>query len=152
LTKAIEKIMAEDNGKSLWKRITELKVENSYLKASAVESAETIDMLLNSVYSGIEDYDLLQEGNKSLLAECDEMRYHCEDLESALVRVCSSAVKDIAALESRIRSVMAYSMEVAATGKKRLSDFEGELIGDLAELCTLYECSIQSRRFVLADA
>jgi hypothetical protein len=116
--KAIEKIMAEDNGKSLWKRITELKVENSYLKASAVESAETIDMLLNSVYSGIEDYDLLQEGNKSLLAECDEMRYHCEDLESALVRVCSSAVKDIAALESRIRSVVAYSMEVAATCKK----------------------------------
>jgi hypothetical protein len=51
--------MAEDIRESLWKRIVELEVENSNLKTTAVESVETIDMLHSSMYSGIQDYNLL---------------------------------------------------------------------------------------------
>jgi chromosome segregation ATPase len=142
--KAVEKIMSEDSRESLQKHIAELEAEKSCLKASATESAETINMLQRSVNSGIEDYNLLQEGNKSLLAEHDELRYRSEDLESELARVRSSAAEDIIALKSRIRSAEAHNMEVAAVSEKHLSDFKGELIEDLVGLHTLYECSIQS--------
>jgi hypothetical protein len=64
--KTVEKIMAEDSGKLFRKCIAELEVDNSHLKTTTVESAETIDTLQ-------EDYNLLQEGNKSLSAERDEL-------------------------------------------------------------------------------
>jgi septal ring factor EnvC (AmiA/AmiB activator) len=57
--KTVEKIMAEDSRESLQKRIAELEVDNSHLKTAVAESADTLQ----------EDYNLLQEGNKSLLAE-----------------------------------------------------------------------------------
>jgi hypothetical protein len=109
-----------------------------------VESAKTIDTLQRFVYSRIEDYNLLQEDNNSLLAECDDLCYRYEDLEFELAKVHSSAAEDIAALESRIRSTEAHNMEAAATNKKCLSDFEGELIEDLPGLRALYERNIQS--------
>jgi hypothetical protein len=109
-----------------------------------VESAETIITLQRFVYPGIEDYNLLQVDNNSLLAKCDELCYRYEDLEYKLVKVCSSAAEDIAALESRIRSTEAHSVEVAAAGEKRLIEFEGELIKDLPGLRKLYEHNIQS--------
>jgi hypothetical protein len=96
------------------------------------------------VNSRIEDYNLLQEGNKNLLAKCDELRYHSKDMDSELARVRSSVAEDIAALESRIRFAEAHSMEVATVGEKCLSNFDGELIEDLAGMCALYECNIQS--------
>jgi hypothetical protein len=65
-------------------------------------------------------------------------------MDSELARVRSSIVEDIAALESRIRFAEAHSMEVAAVGEKCLSNFDGELIEDLAGMCALYECNIQS--------
>jgi hypothetical protein len=55
-------------------------------------------------------------------------------LESELAKVRSSTAEDIAALESRIRTTEAHSVEVATDGKKHLSDFEGELIKDLPGL------------------
>jgi hypothetical protein len=96
------------------------------------------------MYSGIKDYNLLQEGNKSLLAEHSELRYCCEDLESELAKVHSSVVEDVAALESRIRSAKAHSVEIATAGEKRLSDFEGELVKAVAGPCAFYERNIQS--------
>jgi hypothetical protein len=56
-------------------------------------------------------------GNKSLLAERDELHYRSEELESKLAKVCSSVVEDITALESRIRSAEANSVEVVVVGK-----------------------------------
>jgi hypothetical protein len=70
--------------------------------------------------------------------------YRYEDLEFELAKVRSSATEDITALESRIRSTEAHSMEVAAASKKRLSDFEGEHLEDLPGLRALYERNIQS--------
>jgi hypothetical protein len=142
--KVIEKIMAKDSRGSLRKCIAEIEEENSHLKASTVESAETIDTLQHSMNSKIEDYNLLQEGNKNLLAKCDELRYHSKDMDSELARVRSSVAEDIAALESRIRFAEAHSVEVAAVGEKCLSNFDGELIEDLAGMRALYECNIQS--------
>jgi BMFP domain-containing protein YqiC len=124
LTKAVERIITEDSWESLRKRIVELEAENSWLKAATAESYETIDMLQRSVYAGIEDYNLLQEGNKSLLTEHNELHYHPEGLESVLAKVRSSAAEDIAALEARIRSAEAHSVDVAATSEKCLRDFD----------------------------
>jgi regulator of replication initiation timing len=53
--KAIEKFIIEDNGETLRKQVAELELENSNLKATIVESAE--------------EYEVLQLGNASLLAE-----------------------------------------------------------------------------------
>jgi hypothetical protein len=80
-----------------------------------VESAEMIGMLQRSVDAGIEVYNLLMEGNKSLLAERDEFRYLSNDLETELA---SSAEKSVADLEARIKSAEAHNVDVAATSEK----------------------------------
>jgi hypothetical protein len=54
------------------------------------------------------------------------------------VKVCSSAAEDIAALEYRIKSVKAHSVDVATADENCFRDFESELIKDLAGLRTLY--------------
>jgi hypothetical protein len=84
-----------------------------------VESAEMIGMLQRSVDAGIEVYNLLMEGNKSLLAERDEFRYLSNDLETELA---SSAEKSVADLEARIKSAETHNVDVAATSEKRLRD------------------------------
>jgi hypothetical protein len=66
LTTAAKTIINEDSGASLGKHIAKLKAEKNTLQCA--------------VENGIEDYDLLLEGNKSLLAERDDFHYHCEDL------------------------------------------------------------------------
>jgi hypothetical protein len=55
-------------------------------------------MLQRSVDAGIEDYNLLMEGNKSLLVERDEFHYRCEDLKVELARDHSDAKKNITSL------------------------------------------------------
>jgi hypothetical protein len=80
LTKVAETIITEDSGSSLYKRIIELEAENSQLKAVTTESTEAISTLRGTVNARIKDYVLLLDGNKSLVAECDDFRYHCEDL------------------------------------------------------------------------
>jgi hypothetical protein len=124
LTKALETIIAEDNGASLCQRIAELEAEK--------------DTLQCAVDNGIEDYDMLLEGNKSLLAEHDDIRFYCEDLQAELAEVCSDAKKQIADLEAKVESAETDSINVAAAGERRLKNFEDELIRDLAELCVLY--------------
>jgi hypothetical protein len=44
----------------------ELEADNSQLEAIAAESTEAISMLHGTVNAGIEDYELLMDGNKSL--------------------------------------------------------------------------------------
>jgi hypothetical protein len=63
---ATEAIITEDSRASLHERIAELKAEKSMLQC-------TVD-------NGIEDSGMLMEGNKSLLAECDDLCYRCEDM------------------------------------------------------------------------
>jgi hypothetical protein len=60
LTKATEKIIIEDSEETLRKHVVELESENSKLKATVTESTE---------------YEVLQLGNASLLAERNELRY-----------------------------------------------------------------------------
>jgi hypothetical protein len=93
-------------------------MENSRLRATVEEPTGTIAMLQRSVFAGIEDYDLLMEGNKSLMAARDEFRYRCEDLKVELARVGSDAEKNIADLEARLKSAEAHSVDVAAAGEK----------------------------------
>jgi hypothetical protein len=124
LTKAAETINAEDSGASLRKHIAELKAEKNTLQ-------HTVD-------NGIEDYDLLLEGNKSFLAERDNLRFRCEDLQAELAEVSSDTKKQIADLEVKVKSAEAHSVDVAAFGERHLKDFEDELIRDLAELRALY--------------
>jgi hypothetical protein len=80
------------------------------------------------VDNGVEDYILLLEGNKSLLAERNDFHYRCEDLKAELTEVHSDAQKRTADLEVRAKAAEAHSINVAATGEKRLRDFEGGLI------------------------
>jgi uncharacterized protein YacL (UPF0231 family) len=116
LTKTVENIIIEDSGEPLRKCIAELEVENSQLKATGVESAKTITTLQRSVDARVEDYNLWMEGNKSLLAEHNELRYHSDDLESDLAKVRSSA-ESITGLEAKIRSAEAHSVDLATAGE-----------------------------------
>jgi hypothetical protein len=59
--------------------------------------------------AGIEDYEQLQEGHKSFLAECNELRYCSEDMESELAKVLFGAAEGIIALEASARSAEAQS-------------------------------------------
>jgi hypothetical protein len=122
----------------------ELEADNSQLEAIAAESTEAISMLHGTVNAGIEDYELLMDGNKSLLAECDDFRYHSEDLQAELAEVCSDAKKIIAILESKVKSTDGHSDDVAAAGEKRLRDFKGGLVRDLEELGELYVRNAQT--------
>jgi hypothetical protein len=51
-------------------RTVELKVDKSRMQCA-------VDI-------GIKDYNLLMEGNKSLLAECNDFQYRCQDLQVEL--------------------------------------------------------------------
>jgi hypothetical protein len=93
------------------------------LQGSVDSSAETITTLERTVAMGVEDYDLLMEGNKSLLAECDVLHERSENLDFELMKARASAAEDIAALEARVKSAEARIMDVTAAGKKCLSDF-----------------------------
>jgi hypothetical protein len=130
LTKDAETIITEDSGASLRQRIAELEAQKNTLQ--------------HVVDNGIEDYDMMLEGNKSLLAECDDFRFCCEDLQVELVEVHSDAKKQIADLEAKVESAEAHSVDIAATDERRLKDFEDELIRDLVELLTLYVPNAQA--------
>jgi hypothetical protein len=93
-----------------------------------VEAAKTTAMLQRFVDAGIEDYNLLMQGNKSLLAEHDEFCYHSDDMENELVKAHSSAKESIADLEAKIKFVEAHSVDVAAASKNCLTDFEDNLL------------------------
>jgi hypothetical protein len=82
--------------------------------------------------------------NVSLLDECNDYRYKCEDLEAELKKVRSDSAASIAALEARVKSAETHSMEVDAASNKRLIDFETELTRDLARLRKLYVLNVQS--------
>jgi hypothetical protein len=96
------------------------------------------------VETGIYDYILLMDGNKSLLAEHDELCYCCEDLSAELAEARSEAEKKTVTLELKIKSAEARSVDVAAAGVKQLRDFEDKLARDLEELHELYVCNVQT--------
>jgi hypothetical protein len=146
LTKVAKTIIAEDSGASLCECITELEAKNSQLKVATAESAKMIGTLQRVVDNGVDDYNLLLEGNKSLLAESNDFHYHCKDLKAELVEARSNAQWRTADLEARVRAAEAHNVDVAAIGEKRLRDFEGGLIWDLAELRALYVRNPQTIR------
>jgi hypothetical protein len=82
--------------------------------------------------------------NLSQLCERNDAHWRCEDLENDLKKTNIDSSARIAALEAIVKSVEAHSVEVAAAGNKRLSDFEAELSRDLAELWELYVQNIRS--------
>jgi hypothetical protein len=100
--------------------IAELEEENSLLKTTTIElqrsvdsSAEDVASLQHSLEAGIDDYDLLLEGHKSLLAECNTLCDHPADLESALEDAKAITAKDIAALEARVISTESHVVDEA---------------------------------------
>jgi hypothetical protein len=113
--KVVEKILAEDTGESLQKHVAELEAEE----------AELIAKLQRSLDNGVEDYNLLMVGNESLLAECNDLLPHAEDLESELGKVRATATADVAELDTKILSAKAHSVDVAAASEKRLKGFQG---------------------------
>jgi hypothetical protein len=114
------------------------------MRTTTEESAKTIATLQCSVEAGIEDYDLLLEGNKSFMSEHDEFFYCREDLKADLMKVRSDAEKNVADLEATVKSTEAHNIDVDAAGEKRLQDFEDELVKDLSELHALYVHNTQS--------
>jgi hypothetical protein len=128
--KVVEKIIAEDSRETLEKHVAKLESENSKLKATVADS--------------IEDYEVLQLGNVSLLAERNDLRYRCEDLEAKLAKVCSNSATNIASIQAKIKSTKAHTVEVDAANEKCLGDFEAELVRVLAGLRKLYNHNIQS--------
>jgi hypothetical protein len=117
LTKIIEKILAEDDGESLQKRVAELEVENSRLSTVAAQSSKTITKMQRSLDGGVEDYNLLMAGNERPLAEHNDLHHHTEDLETELAKVRAATAGDVVALEVKVTSVEAHSVDVVATGE-----------------------------------
>jgi peptidoglycan hydrolase CwlO-like protein len=105
LTRAVKTIIAEDSGASHRKRITELEEDKSTLQCA--------------MDNGVEDYNLLLMGNHSLLAECNDFKYHCENLEKELAEVRSDIKKRITDLEVKVKSAKAHIIHVAAADKKQ---------------------------------
>jgi hypothetical protein len=54
------------------------------------------------VDNGVKDYNLLMEGNKSLLAECNDFHYRCKDLKAELAEVRFDAKKRTANMEAKV--------------------------------------------------
>jgi hypothetical protein len=117
---------------------------NTQLKDAAAESAKTIGTLQWAVDNGVDDYNLLLKGNKSLLAEHNDFCYRCEDLKAELAKAHFDAQKKTANLEARVRAAEAHNVDIATAGEKQLRDFEGELVRDLEELCALYVRNTQT--------
>jgi FtsZ-binding cell division protein ZapB len=104
LTRAVETIIAKDSGASLCKHIAELE--------------EDKNMLQRAVDNGVDDYNLLLASNNILLAEHNDFKYRCEDLDKELAVVRFDAKKSIIDLEVKVKSAKAHSIDVAATGEK----------------------------------
>jgi hypothetical protein len=131
--------------------VVELVEENARLKGSSVELQRSVDSSTEAVISlqqkleaGIEDYELLRDGNNSLLVECNALQDQVIDLESKLAEDKARAAKDIAALEVKVVSAEARAMDEAASGEKHFVDFEKEFTEDFAGLRKAYERNIQS--------
>jgi hypothetical protein len=113
------------------------------LKATVAVSIGTISTLQHTMDIGVEDYTLLMEGNKSLLAERDD-RHRCECLEVEVAEVRFDAKKKVEDLEARVKSVEAHNADVVTTDEERLRDFEDGLIQNFVELRALYVCNTQT--------
>jgi SMC interacting uncharacterized protein involved in chromosome segregation len=110
----VGEIVAENDGETLRKHVADLESENSKLKATIVESPE--------------EYDVLQLGNTSLLAECTNFRYRCEDLGAELAKAHSNSAVSIASIEANVKSAEAHAMDIAAASEKHLSELLSELV------------------------
>jgi hypothetical protein len=105
--------------------VVELEEEILRLEASTAVLQKTIDSSAEAVISlcrvldlNIEDYNLLKDGNNSLLAERNTLHEQVADLDSELAGVKASTVRDIATLEAKVVSVEARAVDdVAATDK-----------------------------------
>jgi hypothetical protein len=129
LTRATRTIIAENSGVSLHRHVVELEKDK--------------DTLQRVVDHGIEDYNLLVAGNKSLASEHDELKSHCEGLQAKLANTCSDTEKRVAALEAKVKFVEAHNIDVASARKKYLREFEGGLVRKLEELRGLYADNIR---------
>jgi hypothetical protein len=129
LTRVDGTIIAEDSGASLRRCVVELEKDK--------------DTLQRTVDHGIKDYNLLVMGNKSLASERDELKSRCKGLQAELAKTRSNAEKRVAALEVKVRSAEAHSIDVASTGEKHLREFEGGPVRTLEELHRLYAGNVQ---------
>jgi hypothetical protein len=69
------------------------------------------------VDNGIEVFNLLMMGNKSLLTEHNDFQYRCEDLKVEMAEARSDAKKRIVDLEVRDKSTEARSIDIATAGE-----------------------------------
>jgi hypothetical protein len=114
LTRTAETIIAEDSRASLHKCVTELEKDK--------------DVLRRVVDHGIEDYNLLVAGNKSLASEHDELKSHCQGLQAKLANTRCDIKKRVATLEVEVKSAEAHNIDVVSIGEKHLREFEGGLV------------------------
>jgi hypothetical protein len=128
LTRAIGTIIVEDSGASLHRCVA--------------EHEKYKDALQHDIDHGIEDYNLLVIGNKSLASEYDELESQCKGLQAKLAKTHSDSRKRVAGLEVKVRSAEAHNIDVASGGEKHLREFECGLVRTLEELHGLYAGNI----------
>jgi hypothetical protein len=66
----------------------------------------------------IENYELLNNGNDSLLEERNNVRFRVADLESEVAKVRARVAEDIFALEARLAAAEVRAMEDSAAAEK----------------------------------
>jgi hypothetical protein len=84
----------------------------------ADSSTEAITSLWQALEAGIEDYKLLKDDNKRLLADCNMLWDRVADLESDLTEAKTSATRDIAALKTNVISADTCVMDEAFVGEE----------------------------------
>jgi vacuolar-type H+-ATPase subunit D/Vma8 len=81
------------------------------------KSDEAVVLLWQELDEAIKDYDLLKDGNNSLLAECHALRVQVSDLKSEFAMAKASAAENITSLEAKVVSAEARVMDEVVAGK-----------------------------------
>jgi predicted nucleic acid-binding Zn-ribbon protein len=121
-----------------------LQVLSAELRESANKSTETVVTLRRELDKAIEDYNLLMDGNTSVLVERNTLRDRATDHESELANVKAAAAADVATLKAKISFAEAHVVDNAAAAEKRLIYFEAELTEDLASWREVYKRNVES--------
>jgi hypothetical protein len=77
-----------------------------------------ITLLRRELNEEIENYELLNNGNDSLLEERNNVRFRVADLESEVAKVRARVAEDIFALEARLAAAEVRAMEDSAAAEK----------------------------------
>jgi phosphoribosylaminoimidazole carboxylase (NCAIR synthetase) len=96
----------------------QLMVSEAKMQKTIDYSSEVVTLLRRELNEEIENYELLKNGNDSLLEERNNVRFRVADLESEVAKVRARVAEDIFALEARLAAAEVRAMEDSTAAEK----------------------------------